>query len=231
MDPHYSQNFRSTSTDERSNADLLSTSHAYSRYAAEFQLDLNDSDGPNYRGANAQYSGAFLPAASQNIISPMTERDGKEPALSLEQALDMSPHSAMWRGYLPRMPTELRTEMERKLRENPMRDEAFFQTSFDEFSRKVYGPREQIDRQNNLRQPQFRRQPEQQQLRAASQHHYYHDRVPQHNQSGMVPANQNSLPHRQAATHKQAMPANQQRVQARATYDQNSYYHHRSSEN
>ena len=44
------------------------------------------------------------------------------------------------------MPAELRTEMERKLSENPLRDEAFFQTGFDEFSHKTCGPREQIDR-------------------------------------------------------------------------------------
>ncbi|KAJ5493613.1 hypothetical protein N7463_009700 [Penicillium fimorum] len=131
------------------------------------------------------------------------------------------------------MPTDLRAEMELKLRENPMRDEAFFQTSFDEFSRKVYGPREQIDRQNNPRQLQFPRQHQlmaQQQFRAESQHQYYHDRVSQLNQLGMAPANQNFLHHRQAATHERAMSGNQQTSQAKAIYDQNSYYHHRSSE-
>ncbi|KAJ5382191.1 hypothetical protein N7517_000102 [Penicillium concentricum] len=136
------------------------------------------------------------------------------------------------------MPGELRAEMERKLIENPMRDEAFFQMSFDEFSRKTYGPRKQIDRQNNLRQEQFPRQHQfmaQQQARAESHHQYYHGRASQRDQIGTVPANQNFLHHRPAVTDKQDMPADQQRVlfpqaQARATKDQNSYYHHRSCE-
>ncbi|KAJ5200124.1 hypothetical protein N7491_009076 [Penicillium cf. griseofulvum] len=203
-----------------------STSNVHSRYAADFQ-DLNDSDGPSYLGENAQYSGALHPPASQNIIFPMTEIDEKEPALSLKQALDLSPHGAMWRRYLPRMPAELRTEMERKLRENPRIDEAFFQKSFDEFSRKTYGPRDPIDRQNNPTQqyPTLG----QQARHAEFSHQYYNDRLSQYNKIGMVPANQSFLRHHQTAIYadEQAMPAMQQMGQAQVT---SNYYHHRSSE-
>jgi hypothetical protein len=229
MHPNHSEDFRSTLTDKKSGANFpRSASNAHSRYAADFQ-DLNDSDGPNYLSKNAQYSGALLPAASQNIIPPMTEIDDKETALSLKQALDMSPHGAMWRSYLPRMPAELRSEMELKLREDPRRDEAFFQASFDEFSRRTYGPRNQISRQNNLTQQQS---PTLRQARHTEfSHQYYHDRLFQYNQIGMIPADQDLLRHRQAAIYadKQAMPAMQQMGQAAQAQVANNYYHHRSS--
>ncbi|KAJ5480062.1 hypothetical protein N7530_005571 [Penicillium desertorum] len=129
MDPGDPHGFPRTCSTSKQNSDPenlpnASTSH-FSPYAAQFQLALHDLLEPIHESKNAQSSRASPLVASQNDIAPTTGRKEREPTLSLEQALNKSPHSAIWRAYLAVMPPALRTKMEIKLRKDPLRDEGF----------------------------------------------------------------------------------------------------------
>jgi hypothetical protein len=254
MDPGYPHGFgRIWSTaKQNSDAENLANASVHSPYAAEFQLALHDSVEPIYWSQNAQYSRPSPLAASENIISHRAESNEGKPILSLEQALDKSPHSAIWRAYLAVMPPALRYKMEIELREDPMKDEAFLRASCDEFWRQTYHSQEHIDHLNRQSSAQRKKQ--------QRQHEYYHDRVPQRNQrKGVqqqqqftVAANQTYYHHRQAANDEQGMSANQtteffgqvpqqqqqqhyyhsrEPVQSATVAANQSYYHHRQAAN
>ena len=212
-----------------------STSHVHS-YAAEFQLALHDSVEPDHWNRNTPGSHASSLVHSEDITAPTTGSNEREPILSLEQALNKSPHSAIWRVYMSVMPPTLRSKMEIKLREDPTRDEAFLRASCDEFWHETFHSQEH-NGHLKLPPPQERQQRRQQK--------YHHDRVPQHNQQKgallqqlqpqqcTVAANQDYYHNRQAASNEQNMPVDHttvpfgQLVQQQQQQKRQQYYHSR----
>lgn len=176
MDPGYPQGFgRIFSTaNQNSDTENLANASLHSRYATEFQLALHDSVEHIYSNQNAKHSQPSPLAASHNIISHTIESNEGKPVLSLEQALDKSPHSAIWRAHLAVMPPALRSKMEIQLREDPMKDEAFLRASCDEFRSETYHSQEHLGHLLNRQSSPERGQQQR-------QHEYYHDRVPQLN--------------------------------------------------